>query len=184
MEGADGDPGRSSHWYSYVVGIFIFALGVIAIRRQSGEKNHGVRSKYVWCSALPWRLVAPSRIFPRTKLRLINIGYPVFRFKKDVVVNNKEVPDEQARLAELSQYEDTGTCWPLSPKYHTYVVVIGESARRDAMGSLRRLDNTPGCQLGQGTLFTGIMRGPAARRRNPLGPDALTGPSTANLSIR
>ncbi|MDU4277030.1 MAG: phosphoethanolamine transferase, partial [Enterobacter asburiae] len=26
-------------WYSYVVGIFIFALGVIAIRRQSGEKK-------------------------------------------------------------------------------------------------------------------------------------------------
>ena len=28
-------------WYSYVVGLFIFALGVIAIRRQPGEKNHG-----------------------------------------------------------------------------------------------------------------------------------------------
>ena len=26
-------------WYSYVVGIFIFALGVIAIRRQPGEKK-------------------------------------------------------------------------------------------------------------------------------------------------
>jgi glucan phosphoethanolaminetransferase (alkaline phosphatase superfamily) len=28
-------------WYSYVVGLFIFALGVIAIRRQQVEKNPG-----------------------------------------------------------------------------------------------------------------------------------------------
>lgn len=28
-------------WYSYVVGLFIFALGVIAIRRQPGEKIPG-----------------------------------------------------------------------------------------------------------------------------------------------
>lgn len=54
-------------WYSYVVGLFIFALGVIAIRRQPGEKNPGVRSKYsVWCSALPWRLSPPSRTFHGT----------------------------------------------------------------------------------------------------------------------
>lgn len=52
--------------------------------------------------------VAPIQNIPRDgKLRLTNIGYPVFRFVKDVVVNNKEVLDEQARMAELSNMKDT-----------------------------------------------------------------------------
>ena len=39
--------------------------------------------------------------------KLKDTGYPVFRFVKDVVVNNKEVLDEQARMAELSNMKDT-----------------------------------------------------------------------------
>ena len=53
-------------WYSYVVGLFIFALGVIALRRQL-RKNPGAGSKFsVWYSVLPWRSSPPSRIFPGT----------------------------------------------------------------------------------------------------------------------
>jgi glucan phosphoethanolaminetransferase (alkaline phosphatase superfamily) len=71
-------------------------------------------------------------------------GYPVFRFVKDVVVNNQEVLDEQARMAELSTMKDTWNVLAVKPKYHTYVVVIGESARRDAMGAFGgHWDNTP-----------------------------------------
>lgn len=39
--------------------------------------------------------------------KLKDTGYPVFRFVKDVVVNNEEVLDEQARMAELSTMKDT-----------------------------------------------------------------------------
>ncbi len=62
-------------------------------------------------------------------------GYPVFRFAKDVIVNNNEVIEEQERMAKLSGMKSTWTVTAVKPKYQTYVVVIGESARRDALGA-------------------------------------------------
>jgi glucan phosphoethanolaminetransferase (alkaline phosphatase superfamily) len=116
-------------WYSYVVGLFIFALGVIAIRRQPGEKILGKIEILCLVFSVAVAFVAPIQNIPWDgKLRLTNIGYPVFRFVKDVVVNNKEVLDEQARMAELSNMKDTWNVLAVKPKYHTYVVVIGESA--------------------------------------------------------
>jgi glucan phosphoethanolaminetransferase (alkaline phosphatase superfamily) len=87
--------------------------------------------------------------------KLKDTGYPVFRFVKDVVVNNQEVVDEQARMAELSNMKDTWNVLAVKPRYHTYVVVIGESARRDAMGAFGgHWDNTPFASSVNGTLFT------------------------------
>ena len=144
-------------WYSYVVGLFIFALGVIAIRRQSDEKKSWGKIE-VLCLvfSVAVAFVAPIQNIPWDgKLRLTNIGYPVFRFVKDVVVNNKEVLDEQARMAELSNMKDTWNVLAVKPKYHTYVVVIGESARRDAMGAFGgHWNNTPFADSVKGTLFT------------------------------
>ena len=144
-------------WYSYVVGLFIFALGVIAIRRQPGEKKSwGKIDILCLVFSIAVAFVAPIQNIPWDgKLRLINIGYPVFRFVKDVVVNNKEVLDEQARMAELSNMKDTWNVLAVKPKYHTYVVVIGESARRDAMGAFGgHWDNTPFANTVKGTLIT------------------------------
>ncbi|HHL0032167.1 phosphoethanolamine transferase [Enterobacter mori] len=144
-------------WYSYVVGLFIFALGVIAIRRQSGEKQSwGKIDILCLVFSIAVAFVAPIQNIPWDgKLRLINIGYPVFRFVKDVVVNNKEVLDEQARMAELSTMKDTWNVLAVKPKYHTYVVVIGESARRDALGAFGgHWDNTPFASSVSGALFT------------------------------
>ncbi len=43
----------------------------------------------------------------------------------------------------------------VKPKYHTYVVVIGESVRRDAMGSFGgHWNNTPFSSQVNGNLFT------------------------------
>ena len=144
-------------WYSYVVGLFIFALGVIAIRRQPGEKKSWGKIEILCLVfSVAVAFVAPIQNIPWDgKLRLTNIGYPVFRFVKDVVVNNKEVLDEQARMAELSNMKDTWNVLAVKPKYHTYVVVIGESARRDAMGAFGgHWDNTPFASSVKGTLFT------------------------------
>ncbi len=65
--------------------------------------------------------------------KVIDTGYPAFRFVKDVVVNNNEVLDEQARMAQLAGMKDSWHVLAVKPKYHLYVVVIGESARRDAL---------------------------------------------------
>ena len=144
-------------WYSYVVGLFIFALGIIALRRQSvEEKSWGRIEILCLVFSIAVAFVAPIQNIPWDgKLRLINVGYPVFRFVKDVVVNNREVLDEQARMAELSNKKDTWNVLAVKPKYHTYVVVIGESARRDAMGAFGgHWNNTPFASSVNGTLFT------------------------------
>lgn len=144
-------------WYNYVIGLFIFGLGVIAVRRKAqanvawGKWDHlGV----AFC--LGTVFVAPvSNLINGWGFHLKDTGYPVARFVKDVVVNNREVLEEQQRMAELSGMKDTWTLTAVKPKYHTYVVVIGESVRRDAMGAFGgHWDNTPFASQVKGTFFT------------------------------
>lgn len=86
--------------------------------------------------------------------KLKDTGYPVFRFAKDVIVNNNEVIEEQERMAKLSGMKDTWTVTAVKPKYQTYVVVIGESARRDALGAFGgHWDNTPFASSVNGLIF-------------------------------
>lgn len=79
--------------------------------------------------------------------KLKDTGYPVFRFAKDVIVNNNEVIEEQERMAKLSGMKDTWTVTAVKPKYQTYVVVIGESALSRCPRCLwRSLGQYPVCQ--------------------------------------
>lgn len=57
-------------------------------------------------------------------------------------------------MAKLSGMKDTWTVTAVKPRYHTYVVVIGESARRDAMGAFGgHWDNTPFSSTANGYFF-------------------------------
>ncbi|WP_313079719.1 phosphoethanolamine transferase [Atlantibacter sp.] len=145
-------------WYSYLVSVFIFALGVIALRRKAIVKNPPWRHFDSLCLAVS---VAAVFVAPLQNLawggvfKLKDTGYPVFRFVKDVVVNNQEVIDEQQRMAQLSQIKDSWNVLAVKPKYHTYVVVIGESVRRDAVGAFGgHWNNSPFASSVNGTLFT------------------------------
>lgn len=145
-------------WYSYVVSVFIFGLGVVALRRKvTGEKPAWRHFDSV-CLAIsvvavfvaPLQNLAWGGVF-----KLKDTGYPVFRFVKDVVVNNQEVIDEQQRMAELSKIKDSWNVVAVSPRYHTYVVVIGESVRRDAVGAFGgHWNNSPFASAVNGYLFT------------------------------
>ncbi|EIV7686475.1 phosphoethanolamine transferase [Salmonella enterica] len=134
-------------WYSYLTGLFIFALGIIALRRQKEEVRPRWNSLDSLCLLIS---VAAFFVAPVQNLawggvfKVIDTGYPVFRFAKDVIVNNNEVIEEQHRMAQLSDIKDSWTVTAVKPRYHIYVVVIGESARRDAMGAFGgHWDNTP-----------------------------------------
>ncbi|MBC6504168.1 phosphoethanolamine transferase [Citrobacter freundii] len=144
-------------WYSYLVGMFIFALGVIAVRRKKDEQKRGWNKFDSVCLLFsivaffvnPVQNLAWGGVF-----KLKDTGYPVFRFAKDVIVNNNEVLDEQERMAKLSSVKDSWTVTAVKPKYHTYVVVIGESARRDALGAFGgHWDNTPFASSVNGYIF-------------------------------
>lgn len=144
-------------WYSYFVGVFIFVMGVIAVRRKIGEPQPwGKLQTLALLFSVGTFFVQPvQNLAWGGVFKVIDSGYPAFRFVKDVVVNNNEVLDEQARMAQLSGMKDTWTITAVKPKYHTYVVVIGESARRDAMGAFGgHWDNTPFASSVNGYLFT------------------------------
>ncbi len=111
-------------WYSYLTGLFIFALGIIALRRRKEE----------------------VRPVSYTHLRAHETA--------GVIVNNNEVIEEQHRMAQLSGIKDSWTVTAVKPRYHIYVVVIGESARRDAMGAFGgHWDNTPFASHVNGDFF-------------------------------
>jgi len=143
-------------WYSYVVGLFIFALGVIAVRRKPEQKSWGRLDSLCLAVSVAAFFVAPvQNLAWGGVFKLKDTGYPVVRFVKDVVVNNQEVVDEQARMSALSQMKDTWNVLAVKPKYHIYMVVIGESARRDALGAFGgHWNNTPFASTVNGTLFT------------------------------
>ena len=61
-------------------------------------------------------LLRRYKIWPGAACLSKDTGYPVFRFVKDVVVNNEEVLDEQARMAELSTMKDTWNVLAVKPK--------------------------------------------------------------------
>lgn len=145
-------------WYSYLVGVFIFALGVIAVRRKKEEVQARWNTFDSLCllfSVVTFFVAPLQNLAWGGVFKLKDTGYPVFRFAKDVIVNNNEVIDEQARMAKLASMKDTWTVTAVKPKYHTYVVVIGESARRDALGAFGgHWDNTPFASSVNGYLFT------------------------------
>ena len=145
-------------WYHYVTGLFIFALGVVALRRRITAPSN------VW---LKWDTlgvlfcVASYFIGPLQnqlrgfEFRLIDTGIPVLRFVRDVAFNYHEVVVEEENMAQLSGMKDTWNVTAVKPKYHTYVVVIGESARRDALGAFGgHWNNTPFASQVNGYLFT------------------------------
>jgi len=143
-------------WYNYVVAVFIFGLGVIAVRRKSTPKrtwNHFdsccLAVSLVCFFIAPVQNLAYGGVF-----KFKDTGYPVVRFVKDVVVNNQEVLDEQTRMQQFAKMKDTWNVLAVKPKYHTYVVVIGESARRDALGAFGgHWKNTPFASSVNGNLF-------------------------------
>ncbi|MDU1436049.1 MAG: sulfatase-like hydrolase/transferase, partial [Citrobacter freundii] len=144
-------------WYSYLVGVFIFALGVIAVRRKKDEQKRGWNKFDSVCllfSIVAFFVTPVQNLAWGGVFKLKDTGYPVFRFAKDVIVNNNEVLDEQERMAKLSSVKDSWTVTAVKPKYHTYVVVIGESARRDALGAFGgHWDNTPFASSVNGYIF-------------------------------
>ncbi|MEO3989347.1 phosphoethanolamine transferase [Pseudocitrobacter cyperus] len=144
-------------WYSYLVALFIFALGVIAVRRKAGPvKRWGKMETLCLIFSVGTFFVQPiQNLAWGGVFKLKDTGYPAIRFVKDVIVNNNEVIDEQQRMAQFAQMKDTWTVTSVKPKYHTYVVVIGESARRDALGAFGgHWDNTPFSSSVNGYLFS------------------------------
>ncbi|EMH4161997.1 phosphoethanolamine transferase [Pluralibacter gergoviae] len=144
-------------WYSYCVGLFIFALGAIAVRRKSEARTGWGKVEYA-CLVFSLVMIVVRPVQEMAwdgQFHLSKVGYPVARFVHDALASNRDVLDEQARMLALSGKKDTWNVLAVKPKYHLYVVVIGESVRRDAVGAFGgHWNNTPFASKVNGYLFT------------------------------
>lgn len=104
-------------------------------------------------------LVAPLNVFyTKGTFSLLNISYPVFHFVKDITLINMTVNAEHQRMQELATLQDNWHVIAAKPRHQVYVVVIGESVRRDALGAFGgHWANTPFMSSMNGALFQNYL---------------------------
>lgn len=104
-------------------------------------------------------LVAPLTVFYiKGTFSLLNISYPVFHFVKDITLINMTVNAEHQRMQELATLQDNWHVIAAKPRHQVYVVVIGESVRRDALGAFGgHWANTPFMSSMNGVLFQNYL---------------------------
>ena len=104
-------------------------------------------------------LVAPLNVFyTKGTFSLLNISYPVFHFVKDITLINMTVNAEHQRMQELATLQDNWHVIAAKPTHQVYVVVIGESVRRDALGAFGgHWANTPFMSKMNGVLFQNYL---------------------------
>ena len=104
-------------------------------------------------------LVAPLNVFyTKGTFSLLNISYPVFHFVKDITLINMTVNAEHQRMQELATLQDNWHVIAAKPRHQVYVVVIGESVRRDALGAFGgHWANTPFMSKMNGVLFQNYL---------------------------
>ena len=104
-------------------------------------------------------MVVPLNVFyTKGTFSLLNISYPIFHFVKDITVINMTVNAEHQRMQELATLQDNWHVVAAKPTHQVYVVVIGESVRRDALGAFGgHWDNTPFMSKMNGVLFQNYL---------------------------
>ncbi|MBS9435476.1 phosphoethanolamine transferase [Photorhabdus hainanensis] len=108
----------------------------------------------------------PLKAFIQGKeFNILDSGLPEIRAIKDVTINFIRVKIEYKRMQEILSEKDTWGTVSAKPKYSTYIVVIGESVRRDFMNAYGfPIHNTPFMSTTNGTLFTNyISVGPSTQ---------------------
>ncbi|WP_075180817.1 phosphoethanolamine transferase [Pantoea sp. 1.19] len=144
-------------WSSYLIGVAIMACGALALR---GPQRP--RRRFAWFDAACLLVTAVAALTQPLLnathggvFSLTDAGFPLVRFTKDTLVSKLRVDEELARMQALTAQEDDWTVSSVNPGRQIYVLVIGESARRDALGAFGgRWSNTPWMSAAKGQLFT------------------------------
>lgn len=146
-------------WF-YLVSALMLLLAIALIRMPVSSaplrstKSAALGSIFLLCS-----LISPiNHLSDKGGFSLLNISFPAFRFVKDVTLINMNVHSEHERMQKLSNLQDDWHVVAVKPKHQLYVVVIGESARRDALGAFGGVwDNTPFMSKAPGVLFQNYL---------------------------
>ena len=142
-------------WY-YLVSLGILGFALLLLKRpvRLFPRWSGHHSSLLTVF-LVISLVVPLKVFyTEGTFSLLNASYPVFRFVKDITLINMTVNAEHQRMQDLDNWHVIA----VKPAHQVYVVVIGESVRRDAMGAFGgQWDNTPFVSHVNGVLFQNYL---------------------------
>ena len=146
-------------WY-YLVSLGILGFALLLLKRpvRLFPRWSGHHSSLLTVF-LVISLVVPLKVFyTEGTFSLLNASYPVFRFVKDITLINMTVNAEHQRMQDLATLQDNWHVIAVKPAHQVYVVVIGESVRRDAMGAFGgQWDNTPFVSHVNGVLFQNYL---------------------------
>ncbi|NDL00385.1 phosphoethanolamine transferase [Photorhabdus bodei] len=114
---------------------------------------------------------------------LLASGLPEIRFFSDVVESYKEVNSERMRFAEIIKQKDSWQPVVKEDKYETYIMVIGESVRKDFMNAYGfPYNNTPWLDKANGKIFTNYISSAASTQLSLTNSLALKGENAINLN--
>lgn len=81
-------------------------------------------------------------------------------FLKDMMNSSKSVYEELIKINEIKLKSEWGKSFVLNSKYNTYILIIGESARKDYHHAYGYpINNTPFMSSSNGTLINGLTSG-------------------------
>lgn len=132
-----GEMAQIFPFWDYLIALFILLLGGLLVWRPiPREKRWGVPKTLYLLLALAGLLLTPvTNLSAGGDFRLNDTGYPLVRFIEDTTTGKLEVDREMARMQKLASVSDTWHVTAVKPRHQVYVLVIGESARRDALGA-------------------------------------------------
>jgi len=146
-------------WY-YLVSLGILGITALVLQRPVRIfPRWSIHHSSLLSVFLVISLVAPLTVFYTSgSFSLLNASYPVFRFVKDLTLINMTVNTEHQRMQDLATKQDDWHVVAVKPTHQVYVIVIGESARRDALGAFGgQWDNTPFASHVNGVLFQNYL---------------------------
>ncbi|CDH34869.1 conserved membrane hypothetical protein [Xenorhabdus bovienii str. Intermedium] len=140
-------------YYYYACSLFILALGYIALKIKIKKQ---IRYKPVFLIfALVTIIHSPLRTLVKDgEFNVAHSGLPEIKFIKDVSISISDSIKEHQRMERFLSEKDTFSPSITHHDYDTFVLIIGESARRDFMAAYGfPIQNTPFLSESNGILF-------------------------------
>lgn len=144
-----------------VAPIFLILVFIFTFTKLQFPK---INNKYFILFALAVCLYKPVKILCKSNANLPatfvidNFKYPFFEFFTDLYTSIKIYTTEKQEQLEQIKYANTIPIISVSPKHKTYVIMIGESVRKDYMSAYGfKYDNTPFANHNASIIWDGLI---------------------------
>lgn len=145
--------------YYYVGSFILLLLGIIGLRHRLTapfKKGHiTLMMLFVLASIFykPFKKVLAKGVFEIT-----TIGFTPIRFSRDIYQAAYSIQDDHKKIKDSLAIKDTWKVISTTPKYKNYILVIGESERKDLRHNYGfRIKNTPFATQAKGIFFDNYL---------------------------